>query len=93
MDKLADISKQLGFVAKHYEEYHKEYFPSVKDFLTSVKKVGANNATHANNMVINRNLIFSMIKYYEQNFKLNEEIYATYHVIYGCEQKTLVKLT
>jgi len=87
INTLADIGQQLGFDSRHHEEFHKEYFPTTKDFLTSVKKIGANNASHSNNMVINRNLILSMIKYYEQHFKLNEQIYATYHAIYGCEQR------
>lgn len=87
IDALAGITQQLGFVSKYYEEFHKEYFPTTKDFLTSVKKIGANNASHSKNITINRNLIFSMINYYEQHFTLNEQIYATYHAIYGCEQK------
>ncbi|MBC8014525.1 MAG: malonyl-ACP O-methyltransferase BioC [Sporomusaceae bacterium] len=87
MNILADIGQQLGFDSKHYEEFHKEYFPTVKDFLTSVKKIGANNASHSNTMIINRSLMFSMMDYYEQHFKLNGQIYATYHIIYGCEQR------
>lgn len=87
IDKLDEIAHIIGFTTNHQEEYHKEYFCSVKDFLSSVKKVGANNASHANQMLINRSLMFSMIQYYEQNFKEEEQIYATYHAIYGCEQK------
>ncbi len=90
IDQLVKISQKIGFHTKHYEEFHKEYFSTTKDFLTSVKKIGANNAAHSTNMVINRNLIFSMIQYYEQHFTLQDQIYATYHTIYGCEQRPLL---
>jgi malonyl-CoA O-methyltransferase len=89
IDALNEISHTIGFAANYQEEYHKEYFCNVKDFLSSVKKVGANNATHANRIFFNRNLMFSMIQYYEQHFREDEQIYATYHAIYGCEQKPL----
>lgn len=84
---LAQITKEIGFSSNYSEEYYKESFPTVKDFLTSVKKVGANNATHSSTMIINRKLMLTMINYYEQHFVHNTEIYATYHVIYGCEQR------
>lgn len=92
INTLADIGQQLGFNSKRHEEFHKEYFPTTKDFLTSVKKIGANNASHSTNIVINRNLMLSMVQYYEQNFKLNEQVFATYHAIYGCEQRPLSSL-
>ena len=87
IESLGSISKELGFIARHHEVFYKEYFPTVKDFLTSVKKVGANNASHSKNMVINRHLMFAMMKYYEENFKDDNQIPVTYHAIYGCEQK------
>lgn len=90
INKLADIAQQIGFVSAHHETFYKEYFPTVKDFLTSVKKVGANNASHAKNISINRNLIFTMMNYYEQHFTQDKQIFATYHAIYGCEQRPLL---
>ena len=85
--ELATIANQLGFDSTHHEDFHKEYFPTVKGFLTSVKKIGANNASQSRNMIINRNLISTMINYYEQHFTENKQIFATYHAIYGCEQR------
>jgi len=82
---LSNITEQLGFISQHHETFHTEYFPTVKDFLTSVKKIGANNASRSTTMIINRQLIFSMMDYYEQHFTLNKQIYATYHAIYGCQ--------
>lgn len=90
INKLADIAQQIGFISTHHEAFHKEYFPTVKAFLTSVKKVGANNASHSQNIAVNRTLLFSMMKYYEEHFTLNEQIFATYHAIYGCEQRPLL---
>lgn len=84
---LAEISHQLGFVSQHHEGFFKEYFPTVKDFLISVKKIGANNASHGQNIKVNRKLIFAMMSYYEQHFTNNEQIYATYHAIYGSQQR------
>lgn len=71
----------------HREEYFREYFPAVKDFLTSIKKIGANNASHHGNYVINRQLFFAMMRFYEKNYQEKAQIYATYHAIYGCGRK------
>ena len=91
MPALKVIAQRLGFTSTYHEDFHKEYFPTVKDFLTSVKKVGANNASHSKNMVINRKLLFSMMNYYQENFALKKEIFATYHAIYGCEQRPYLR--
>lgn len=87
LSALTKISQQLGFISTHHEAFHKEFFPTVKDFLTSVKKIGANNASDSQNIVINRNLIFSMMNYYAQHFSQNNQVVATYHAIYGCDQR------
>lgn len=71
----------------HTEEYFREFFPTVKDFLASIKKIGANNASHRGNPTVNRQLMFSMMRFYEQNYQEHGQIYATYHVIYGCGKK------
>jgi len=89
IDSLAAIGEELGFISRHHETLHKEYFPTVKSFLTSIKKIGANNASHSKNIIINRHLLLAMMKHYEDNFKDNDQIAATYHAIYGCEQKPL----
>lgn len=87
INSLTNIAQQIGFISTYSEDFYKEYFPTVKDFLTSVKKVGANNATHSKNVTINRPLLFSMMKYYEQQFTQDQQIFATYHAIYGFEQR------
>lgn len=86
---LHALMSGLGYVqVSHRDTYFREHFPAVKDFLVSVKKIGANNAGHHGNSAINRRLMFSMMHHYERNYRENEQIYATYHVIYGCGQKS-----
>lgn len=69
------------------EEELREYFPTVKDFLRSVKKVGANNTNYDGS--ISRQLMFTMMGYYEQNFKEHDHIHATYHTIYALGRKSV----
>jgi malonyl-CoA O-methyltransferase len=84
---LHTLMTSLGYTkVSHTEEFFREYFPAVKDFLVSIKKIGANNA-NLSNPVVNRRLMFSMMRAYEHNFRENGQIYATYHVIYGNGQK------
>jgi malonyl-CoA O-methyltransferase len=85
---LQRIMDSLGFTDGHHtEEEIKEYFPTVKDFLLSVKKIGANNASQNGNALVSRQLMFSMMRHYEENFRAQDKIYATYHVIYGMGRK------
>lgn len=84
---LHTLMTDLGYIkVSHTEEYFREYFPAVKDFLASIKKIGANNASFKQ-PVVSRQLMFSMMHFYEQNFRENGQVYATYQVIYGCGQK------
>lgn len=71
----------------HREEHVREYFPSVKEFLAGIKKIGANNAGYHGSFAVNRRLIFSMMRCYEESYCENSQIYATYHVIYGFGRK------
>lgn len=85
---LENLLTGLGYESTiHREEYVREYFPSVKEFLAGVKKIGANNAGHHGSVTVNRRLMFSMMRCYEENFRENGQIYATYHVIYGFGRK------
>lgn len=85
---LESLMTGLGYEnTVHREEYVREYFPSVKEYLASVKKIGANNAGHQGSIAVNRRLMFSMMRCYEEIFRENSQIYATYHVIYGFGRK------
>ena len=81
--KLRKISTDLSLSIKIDEEKVQEFFPSVKAFLNSVKKVGANNATTGNKVLINRKLMTKMMEKYARNHGVIGKIPATYHIIYG----------
>lgn len=85
---LAQSMESAGFCdISHTEAELREYFPSVKDFMQSVKKIGANNASYDANRPVSRKLMFTMMEYYETHFKEENSIHATYHAIYGMGRK------
>ena len=81
--KLSKISSDLSLSISINEEKVQEFFPSVRAFLSSVKKVGANNATNSKNVLINRRLMLRMMEKYSRNHGVIGKIPATYHIIYG----------
>jgi malonyl-CoA O-methyltransferase len=71
------------------EELRVERFPSVKEFLLSVKKVGAGNASrddadHSKSRMAGRKLFAAMEDVYKQRFSSDLGIEATYHLVLGC---------
>ncbi|QJW45708.1 malonyl-ACP O-methyltransferase BioC [bacterium BFN5] len=86
-DTLYHIMSAIGFTAQYSEENWVEYFSSVREFLTAVKKVGANNAAESSRITINRRLILLMMEYYTQRYSFEQRIPATYHLIYGSGKK------
>lgn len=86
-DTLCDIMSCIGFTAQYSEENCIEYFSSVREFLTSVKKVGANNAAESSRITVNRKLMRLMMEYYTQRYSSEQRIPATYHLIYGSGKK------
>jgi malonyl-CoA O-methyltransferase len=71
----------------HTEEEMRQYFPTPKDFLMSVKKIGANNTGCDSRAPVSRQLLFTMMGCYEQAFQEHGHIHATYHTIYGIGRK------
>jgi len=63
------------------------YFDSVKDFFTSVKRIGANNS---NKDYIHKNpsLIKELIDVYETDFREGNKIKVTYHCLYFVLRKS-----
>ena len=63
------------------------YFDTVREFFTSVKKIGAANSnkgyTHRN-----PSLIKELVRVYETNFQENNKIKVTYHCLYGAVKKS-----
>lgn len=80
---LRKISNALNFSVSVTEEKVQEFFPNVKAFLSSVKKVGANNANNSNKVLINRKLMLKMMEKYARNHGIIGKIPATYHIIYA----------
>lgn len=84
--KLQSAGRSAGFELFSRTEDFREYFPSVRSFLASVKKIGANNHTNAE-VRFDRRMILAMINYYENNYRLEDKIYATYNIVYGLGKK------
>lgn len=81
---LQQLMEDLDYTHTVHQETHtREYFPSVKDFLTSIKKIGATNANQQDHPVLSRQLLSAMIRCYEASYKEKGRIFATYHIIYG----------
>jgi len=87
IEQLSMISQKLDMQAEFKEENMIENFSSVKEFLLSVKKIGANNAVKEGEAFVNRSLMLRMMKEYEQQFLKRGCVPATYHVIYGKHRK------
>ncbi|WP_455577365.1 malonyl-ACP O-methyltransferase BioC [Anaerosinus sp.] len=87
MNELINISTSIGFISTHQEKFYTEYFPSPKDFLRSIKKIGANNSSQADHVLVNKKVMTDMLTYYEDTFSKDDQVYTTYHAIYGKNQK------
>ena len=63
------------------------YFDSVKDFFTSVRKIGANNSDK-DYIHKNPSLIKELINVYETDFREGDKIKVTYHCLYFVLRKS-----
>jgi malonyl-CoA O-methyltransferase len=72
------------------ESYEYHYFNSCLEFFYSVKKVGANNC-QKNSQECDINLINEMIQIYENEFKFESGIRATYHKLYVMFVKNILQ--
>ncbi len=63
----------------------KQTYPSVREFLLTIKKAGAAHAHQNDSRYISRNLIKYMKSAYKQKYSNIEKtgIYATYHILFG----------
>jgi malonyl-CoA O-methyltransferase len=62
------------------EKLEKELFSTVKDFFTSVKKIGANNSNQEQSTQ-KPTVIKRMIKHYEETYRIEGLVQATYHCL------------
>ncbi|WP_017727662.1 malonyl-ACP O-methyltransferase BioC [Halalkalibacterium ligniniphilum] len=75
----ADAKRFSYIKASEKEEY--EFFRTVRDFFTSIKKIGANNSNQE--AYCQRPSLFKeLVNVYETNYKENEQIKATYHCLF-----------
>jgi malonyl-CoA O-methyltransferase len=81
--ELNEYSQAEGLLGRYESAEHIEYFKSAREFLYSVKKVGANNSAKADKVFTSRRLLLDMLKHYEESQLENGAVPATYHVIYG----------
>jgi malonyl-CoA O-methyltransferase len=63
------------------EKLEKELFSTVKDFFTSVKKIGANNSNQQQSTQ-KPTVIKRMIKNYEETYRIEGLVQATYHCLF-----------
>jgi malonyl-CoA O-methyltransferase len=72
------LGNRYSFTGK--EVFEHEYFASVQDFLKSVQKTGANNSNRKRhgNLALTR----ETLRIYEELFKTNDRVVATYHCLY-----------
>lgn len=84
LDQIKDIFIELGLNHKQTafsESYVKEYYPSCRDFLHAVKKIGANHSP-VDHLGMGVALMKKMMEIYDQDYAENDQIYATYHTMY-----------
>lgn len=63
------------------ETFQYEYFNNCKDFFYSIKKIGANNS-NKNSRCTSPTFIKNVINYYDENFRENDKVKATYHCLF-----------
>lgn len=68
-------------LVKSKETFEYEYFDNCKDFFYSIKKAGANNS-NKNNRSTSPAFIKKVINLYNENFRENNKIKATYHCMF-----------
>jgi malonyl-CoA O-methyltransferase len=90
LEELQNICTR--FVRRHgevkcCEAFEYMYFDSVKDFFTSVRKIGANNSDK-DYIHKNPSLIKELINVYETDFREGNKIKVTYHCLYFVLRKS-----
>lgn len=86
-DAIAALSQANGLAGYCQETNYRYTFPSVRDFLRSVKRVGAGNACADASRPPQRALMQQMLHCYAERFADASGVQATYHVLFGLYQK------
>lgn len=77
------------FTLSFMETYEYEYFNCCKDFLYSIKKIGANNS-QKNIIKVPLDFIDKVIDIYDKDFKKDGKVAATYHSLFVFISKNAV---
>lgn len=85
---IKDSLNQSGFKfsVSGFESIEHEYFDSVRGFLDSVKKIGANNS-NVDRAFKSPALIKKMMDIYEENYREENGVRATYNCVYIVVEK------
>lgn len=71
------------------EETVREHFASCLDFLMSIKHIGANRSMADGSMPV-PGLVDCAMALYDERFRENDRVYATYHCLYACISESAV---
>lgn len=84
--QLQELCKKVTGDIHVAETCYIESFATVREFLQSVRKVGATNSNEQS-YCQSPSIFRSMLRIYERDFKENEQIVATYHALFSYMKK------
>jgi malonyl-CoA O-methyltransferase len=68
------------------EDWQQVSYPDCRSFLQSIKATGA-NYSKANSPMLTRRLLLNVMQQYDRIYRVQSQVYATYHVLYLYGQK------
>ncbi len=78
---FAQIFSEQRVVTDFSESFYYEYFPTARDFLQAVKKIGASNSNLKRNRY-HRSLLWEMLQIYDTEFRVADQIPVTYQLLF-----------
>lgn len=85
LNELAELCKNVvindDIIVQSKETFEYEYFDTCKDFLYSIKKIGANNS-NKDGRCTSPAFIRKVIELYNENYIENNKVKATYHCLF-----------
>jgi len=90
IELIALCQRAVGLIGNGYvngkEELEIETFANVRDFFYSIKKIGATNS-NTTKYSQRPSLLKNMMRFYEQDFRKDDQVMATYHCLYVSIQR------
>ena len=80
-DAVMDQNSDNEVLVQNKEIFEYEYFNNCKDFLYSIKRIGANNS-NKNGRPASPAFIKKVMDLYNKNFRENNKVKATYHCLF-----------